>query len=219
MKLSENTFDVLKNFSTINQSIVFKKGNKVRTVSVGNNILAQATVAESFPTDFGIYELNQFLGLVSLFEDADLDFKDKYLTVSDGASSARYGYTDPATIKGAPDKNLELPSVDVEFTLTKETLKKVLNGANQLSLPQIVVRGDGSAVTVVATDVKNPNTNEFGEEVAKTEDKFQFIFRSENLKFISDEYIVRISKKGLAHFVGPRIEYWVAIEAGSKFGD
>ncbi len=219
MKLSENTFDVLKNFSTINQSIIFKKGNKVRTVSVGNNILAQATVAESFPVDFGIYELNQFLGLVSLFENADLDFQDKYLTVSDGASNARYGYTDPSSIKGAPDKNLELPSVDVEFKMTKETLKKVLNGANQLSLPQVVVRGDGKEVTLVATDVKNPNTNEFGEVVGSTTDTFQFIFRSENLKFISDEYNVRISKKGLAHFVGPRIEYWVAIEAGSKFGE
>jgi hypothetical protein len=219
MKLSESTLEILKNFSSINMSILFKKGNKIRTVAPGNNILAQATVSESFPNDFGIYELNQFLGLVSLFENADLDFGDKFLTVKDGVTKAVYAYSDPVNIKSPPDKNLELPSVEVEFKLTKEVLKKITNGSNQLQLPNIVVRGKDGEITLVATDVKNPNSNEFSEKVGTTEKEFQFVFKSENLKFISDEYNVRISKKGISHFVGPRIEYWVAIESSSNYSE
>ena len=42
MKLSDKTISVLKNFSSINQSILFKEGNKLRTISVMKNILAQS---------------------------------------------------------------------------------------------------------------------------------------------------------------------------------
>ena len=54
MKLSDKTLSVLKNFSSINQSILFKEGNKLRTISVMKNILAEATINEEFSRDFGI---------------------------------------------------------------------------------------------------------------------------------------------------------------------
>jgi len=217
MKISEKTVDVLKNFATINSSIAFKEGNKIRTVSEQKNILAQAIVPETFPRDFAIYELNQLLGLVSLFEDADIEFAEKNLTVSEGKNNARYTYTDQSMVTQPPEKNIELPSEDVSFDMTKEQLTKVMNAANQLALPEVVVRGDGSTVKLVATDSKNPTSNEFAVEVGSTTNTFNFIFKVENLKMVPANYQVAISAKGISQFKGAVAQYWIATEAGSSF--
>ena len=169
--------------------------------------------------DFGVYELNQFLGLVSLFEDGEFDFKDSHVVISEGSTSSTYTYSDPVNIKAPPDKNIELPSVEVNFTMDKEDMRKVLNGANQLQLPEVVVRGDGEKITLVATDVKNSTSNEFSRVVGMTDANFQFVFKTENFKFISDNYDVKISAKGIANFTGSKVEYWVATESSSKYGE
>lgn len=218
MKVSEKTFDVLKNFSSINQSISVKAGNVVRTVSEQKNILAQAVVTESFPKDFAIYDLNQFLGLASLFEDGNYDFGDGSVTISEASNKSRYTYTDPSMVTTPPEKNLELPSKEVEFLLKFADLKKVISAANQLGLPEVVVRGEGGQVTLVATDTKNPTSNEFAFDLTVPSDKtFKFIFKVENLKMIQDDYDVSISAKGISHFKGKVAEYWVATESGSEY--
>lgn len=217
MKISDNTFDVLKNFSTINQSLAFKRGSVIRTVSPQKNILAQANVSESFPVDFAIYELNQFLGLSTLFDDPNFDFGESQVTIKEGTAKANYTYADPSMITTPPEKNIELPSKEVSFTLTKETFKQVLNGAHSLGLPEVVVRGRDGVMSLVATDAKNPNSNEFSAEVGTTDSNFQFVFKTENLKFLQDNYDVTISSKGIAHFSGSTVQYWVATESSSTY--
>jgi hypothetical protein len=217
MKISENTFDVLKNFSSINQSLAFKTGNVIRTVSEQKNILAQAKVQENFPKDFAIYELNQFLGLASLFDNADIEFGESALTLKEGQTQSRYTYTDPSMITSPPEKNIELENPEVKFEMTKENYRKVVNAANQLGLPEVVVRGKDGTVDLVATDTKNPTSNEFAISVGGTGDTFQFVFKVENLKMIQDNYEVEISSRGIAHFIGELAEYWVATEAGSSY--
>ena len=217
MKISESTLDVLKNFSTINQSLAFKQGSVIRTVSEGKTILAQARVSESFPVDFAIYELNQFLGLASLFEQADFDFGDRQVTLKEGTAKATYTYADPSMITTPPEKNIELPSVEVQFKMNKSDYRAVLNGANQLGLPEVVVRGRSGVIQFVATDTKNPTTNEFSREVGEHGGEFTFIFKTENMKFIPNDYQVEISSKGIAHFKSESVEYWVATEAGSRY--
>lgn len=217
MKISESTLDVLKNFSTINQSLAFKQGSVIRTVSESKTILAQAKVPEAFPVNFAIYELNQFLGLASLFEEADFDFGDRQVTLKEGTAKATYTYADPSMITTPPEKNIELPSVEVQFSMNKSDYRAVLNGANQLGLPEVVVRGKDGVVQLVATDTKNPTTNEFSRVVGEQGGEFTFIFKTENLKFIPNDYQVEISSQGIAHFKSENVEYWVATEAGSKY--
>jgi len=218
MKISDTTFDVLKNFSTINQSLAFKKGSTIRTVSEQKTILAQATVPEVFPVDFAIYELNQFLGLSSLFEEADFDFGGRQVTLQEGSSKANYTYADPSMITTPPEKNIELPSVEVQFEMSKANYRQILNGANQLGLPEVVVTNRDGKVSLVATDTKNPSSNEFAiSSDTDTDASFQFIFKIENLKFIPNDYTLSISKSGIAHFKSENVQYWVATESGSTF--
>jgi len=218
MKISDTTFDVLKNFSTINQSLAFKKGSTIRTVSEQKTILAQATVPEAFPVDFAIYELNQFLGLSSLFEEADFDFGGRQVTLQEGSSKANYTYADPSMITTPPEKNIELPSVEVQFEMSKANYRQILNGANQLGLPEVVVTNRDGKVSLVATDTKNPSSNEFAiSSDTDTDASFQFIFKIENLKFIPNDYTLSISKSGIAHFKSENVQYWVATESGSTF--
>jgi hypothetical protein len=217
MKISDVTFDVLKNFSTINQSLAFKKGSTIRTVNEQKTILAQAKIEEALPVDFAIYELNQFLGLASLFEEADFDFGKSQVTLKEGTAKANYTYADPSMITTPPEKNIDLPSVDVQFKMSKTDFRSVLNGANQLGLPEVVVRGDGTTVSLVATDTKNPSSNEFSRTVGEHGSVFQFIFKTENLKFLMNDYEVEISSQGIAHFKSDNVEYWVATESGSTY--
>lgn len=218
MKISGQTFDVLKNFSTINPSIAIKPGNVLRTVSEQKNILAKASVTESFPKNFAVYELNQFLGLSSLFENGEYDFGDSAVVISEGKNSSRYTYTDPSMVTAPPERDLDIPSKDVNFKLPWDDFKKIINAANQLALPEIIVRGKEGKVTLIATDSRNPTSNQFSQDLNLTASaEYEFVFKVENFKFIPDDYEVTISQKGISHFKGKLIEYWVATESGSKY--
>lgn len=224
MRISDKTFDVLKNFSTINPSLAFKQGNTIRTVSEQKNILAQAVVEETFPQDFAIYELNQFLGLASLFDNADFAFGEMDVTIRDenNKSRSRYTYTDPSMVTSPPEKNIEMPNPEISFSVTAEDLKSVISASNQLGLPEVVVRGGAMGIFLVATDTKNPTSNEFERKVADSNGAtFQMVFKTENLKFIPGDYDVKISKAGISYFknVSEHIEYWVATETNSEYAD
>lgn len=222
MRISEGTMDVLKNFSTINPSLAFKQGNTIRTVSEQKNILAQAVVEDTFPVDFAIYELNQFLGLASLFENADFAFGEADVTIRDenNKSHSRYTYTDPSMVTSPPEKNLDMPDPEIQFSVTADDLKAVVSAANQLGLPEVVVRGGATGIALVATDMKNPTSNEYSRDVGESNgDIFNMVFKTENLKFISGDYDVKISKAGISHFknISGHIEYWVATETNSEY--
>lgn len=221
MKLSENTLNVLKNFSAINMGLVFKNGNVLRTISKQQNIMAKATVGESFDKNFAIYDLNRFLSLVGSLKDPDIVVntdKDNLKIVS-GSSSATYGLSSPEMVVAPPEKDLKIENAEVNFKLTKDDLAQVLKLSGVLGLPNIAVRGNRDKITLSALDVKNKDTDDFSIEVGKTTADFQMIFVTENFKMIPGNYDVAISSKGLAHFkhTSDPIEYWIATEVGSRY--
>ena len=184
MKLSENTLSILKNFSSINQSILFKQGNKLRTISVMKNILAEATIEEELPKDFGIYDLNQFLnGIDVLYKSPEFDFQnDGYVVIKEGRMRSKFFFADPNVIITPPDKAIELPSEDVTFDLGTDQLNKLLKAANLYQLPDLSVVGEDGVVKLVVRDKKNETSNIFSIIVGETESVFTFNFKVENIK-------------------------------------
>ena len=219
MKLSQRTNEVLKNFASINNSLLFNQSDTLRTITEGKTLIAKAKVDEVFPRQFAIYDLNQFLGSVSLLDDPDFDFGDSSLTAKNGSGSIRYFYADPSMITTAPEKDLALPSVEVQFKLEAKVLKSVLQAANVLGLPEVVIQGKDGKIIVGASNTKNDTSNAYSYEVGETDATFRFIYKTENLKLILTDYLVSISSKGMTHFVndGDTIEYWVANETGSSY--
>jgi len=220
MKLTAKTFQVLKNFSSINQSIYFTQGNKIRTISPMKTIMAEATVQEMFPRDFGIYDLNQFLGVLSLFEEPDLDFDTSYLTVSsEDKAKSDYFYADKSMIVVPPDKTLDLPDTPISFTLSDGVLRRVLQAANVLGLPEIVVRGDGEEISIRAMNTKNTTSNSFNYTVGVTDKKFSMVFKVENLKLQQGAYDVTISSKGISQFKATdgNLIYTIVNESSSSY--
>ena len=221
MKLSDSTLSLLKNFSTINQSILFKKGNKLRTISVMKNILAEATVAEEFPKDFGVYELGQFLNGMGLHQSPELDFKhDSYVVIKEGRSRSKYFFADPSTIVIPPDKPLVLPSEDVTIEITTDQLEKLLKAAAIYQLPDLAVVGDSNGVKIVVRDKKNETSNDFSITVGETSDIFSFNFKVENIKILPGTYEVVVSQKLLSRFTSKNhdLTYYIALEPDSTFG-
>ena len=221
MKLSDNTLTILKNFAGINNSILVKQGDKLRTISVAKNILAEAIVDEQFPRDFAVYDLNQFLNGLSLHQDPEMDFKeDSYLTIREGKRKVKYFYADPNVIISPPDKAIELPSDDVQFKLDTSSLEKLLKAAAVYQLPDFCVVGEAGVVKLVVRDKKNDTSNEFAVVVGETDKEFSFNFKVENIKIIPGAYDVVVSQKLLSKFTNTNcdLKYYIALEPDSTFG-
>ena len=221
MKLSDKTITLLKNFSGINQSILFKQGNSLRTISVMKNILAEATVEEEFPKDFGIYDLNQFLNGLNLHQNAELDFQNEnHVVIREGKSRSKYFFADPNVIITPPDKSIVLPSEDVCFVLDTKELDKLLKAAAVYQLPDLSVVGESGVVKLVVRDKKNDTSNDFSVVVGETDEVFTFNFKVENIKIIPGSYEVVISSKLLSRFKNTAydVTYYIALEPDSAFG-
>lgn len=222
MQLSESTLTYLKNFSSINSGIVFQEGNVIRTISKQQNILAKATVTETFDEKFAIYDLNRFLALLGSLSNPSLDVSSekKNITIMSGSSKTVYGLSDESLVVTPPAKELKV-SGEVKFLLTKDVVAQVLKMAGILGLPNIAVRGDRSKVSVAALDVKNQDSDVFSVEVGKTSADFEMIFSTENFKMIPGDYDVAISSKGISHLKHTKepVEYWIAIESGSRYAE
>ena len=220
MKLSDKTLSVLKNFSTINQSILFKQGNKLRTISVMKNILAEATITEELPKDFGIYDLNQFLNGLALHQSPELDFaNDGHVVIKEGRMRSKYFFADPNVIITPPEKAIDLPSEDVSFELRTEQLDKLLKAAAVYQLPDLAVVGGEGVVKIVVRDKKNDTSNEFAVVVGETDKEFSFNFKVENIKIIPGAYDVVVSQKLLSKFTNTNcdLKYYIALEPDSTF--
>ena len=221
MKLSDNTLTILKNFAGINNSILVKEGNKLRTISVAKNILAEADIKEEFPRDFAIYDLNQFLNGLSLHSDSDLDFKeDTYLSIKEGKRRVKYFFADPNVIISPPEKEINLPSQDVCFQLDSTSLEKLVKAAAVYQLPDLSAIGEAGVVKLVVRDKKNDTSNEYAIVVGETDQEFTFNFKVENIKIIPGAYDVVVSSKLLSKFTNTKynLTYYIALEPDSTFG-
>jgi len=221
MKLSDKTVNILKNFSSINQSILLKEGNKLRTISVMKNILAEAVIDEDIPKTFGIYDLNQFLNGLGLHQSPDLDFDNEgYVVIKEGRMRSKYFFADENVIVTPPEKDIALPSQDVCFELDTNQLDKLLKAASVYQLPDISAIGEAGVVKLVVRDKKNDTSNDFSIIVGETESEFVFNFKVENIKIIPGTYEVVVSSKLLSKFTNKNydLSYWIALEPDSTFG-
>jgi len=220
MKLSEKTLTLLKNFSNINQSILFKQGSSLRTISVMKNILAEATIDEDLPTDFGIYDLGQFLNGLALHTRPELDFQNEgFVYIKEGRMRSKYFFADPKVIVTPPEKEITLPSEDVSFTLSTDQLDKLLKAAGIYQLPDLTVVGKNGVVKIQVRDRKNDTSNDFAITVGETDESFSFNFKVENIKILPGTYDVVVSKKLLSRFTSQNynLKYYIALEPDSTF--
>jgi ribosomal protein L28 len=217
MKLSKETTALIKNFAGINSNLLLKQGNKLATISAQKNVMADATVTETFP-DFGIYDLNEFLGAMSLFEDPELDFQDKFVSISQGSMKIKFFAAD-ASVLTAPQKAITFPEAEINFNMSASMLSMVHKTASVLRAADVSIVGDGSTVTAVVGDKKNATGNSFSEAIGTTDKTFKVNLKVENLKMLPGDYQVSISSKKISRFKSPSSDlvYYVAVEADSTF--
>jgi len=217
MKIDAYTIGILKNFAKINPSILVQEGNTLKTISTSKTIMARAHVTTQFDTRFAIYNLDQFISTLSIFNDPELTFFDKEVKISDKKMNMNFKYADENTVTKVPEKEINLPSIEVSFNLTNENLKDVERAIGILGLPEIVVTGDGTNIFLQGVDSKNISGHVFYINIGTTDKVFKAIFKSENIKVIPGDYEVSISSRGISHFKGSEAEYWIAVEQTSTF--
>ena len=221
MKISNDTLLILKNFASINQNIVFKPGDVVATISGGKNIFAKATIKETIPNQFAIYDLNSLLAMLTLMENQDVDFGDRFITVSSDKGSFQYFYSSPEVVTAAPDGEIE--HIDVyKFKLAAEDIQMIMKAAAITGAPTISVTNKNQSVSLSVGDRKNDSANNFKRTLGTSFDEFDIFIAVENLKVIPDAYEVSVAKtqNGKAKFLhfrheSKQLQYWIAAEPGS----
>ena len=224
MKISTKTLDVLKNFSEINQSILIKKGKVLKTVSTLKNILAHAEVEEDFPQDFAIYQLNEFIGVLSTMNNPELTFHEKYVMLSqESGACTKYFYAEPSVVV-APEKDINMPETDINFSLSKQQYEDVMKMSSILQLNDVMIKGctKTNKMFLAVTNKKNDTSNDYSVKVGEgVGESFKMYFKTENLKMVAGNYDVHISSQGISYFKNKdkKLEYWIALEPDSKYGE
>ena len=222
MKLSEHTTSVLKNFATINQNLVIKEGSELLTMSAMKNIVAKATVEESFSKELAIYDLNEFLAAMSLFKSPILDFDEQFVTITEEnepRKKLKYFYSDPSVVQ-SPSKTITMPSEEVTFELNSNNLSEMKRAASVIGAPDMVLERLNGSSSLVAKDKKNDTANNYSSDIDTNGDgEFKFFFKVENLKLMDGSYDVSVSSKNISHFKNKssEVEYWIALEPESTY--
>ena len=216
MKLSEKTIKVLKNFSIINQSIYFRKGNVLRTCDTGKSIYARAEIDESFTCDFGIYDLPRFLSTLALFNDPEINTFDNYLTISSGKNTIKCVYASPDVIVYPAAKEISFPEVVDEFDITNDQLNNLNKACSVLQTTEIIFEGKDGVITVQSGTSKNPTSGTFSIEIGETDADYKIIFSPEKFNFIPATYKASLTNHGISRFVSEDVTYWMAPLTPSK---
>jgi hypothetical protein len=217
MKLDSRTLQVLKNYSSINPSILFREGNTLTTVTPTKTIFAKANLEQEFPSRFAIYDLNKFLSVLSLFDEPDLQIGDKSVTVQSGRKRVNYVFADPNSIVAPKSDTVNFPEADVSFELTAEVLADVTKALGVLRQPEIAVVGDGDRISLQTTNSKDPTSDVYSVDVGESDKVFTVYFKAENIRLLPDTYQVDIARAGISRFKSKDLEYYIAVEQNSKF--
>lgn len=219
MKFSKETLNILKNFSNINSNLMLLPGNTLATISAQKNVLAEVTIPETIPVDFGIYDLSEFLGSISFFEDPDIEFTQKSALISENGHSINYKPSDSSVLALPPKNKIKFPSPEVEFDLPGEQLTKVIRIASVLKSTDVSVIGKNGELVISVSDIKNALANSYTYVVGKTDLVFQANIKVDNLKMIPQDYHVSISSKKISRWVANNndMTVFVAIETTSTF--
>jgi hypothetical protein len=218
MKLSKDTLNLIKNYASINGNLVLKPGKKLSTIHIQNKIFSFATIDEDFPVQFPIYDVNELLSVLSLFTDPDIEFTEKYLTVTEGKSSLKYFAAAIENMKVPPDKDVNFDDVVATFDLTSAILNTIPRTAGVLKVSDISIMGDGSTISIAVADKKNATSNSYFTNVGTTDKVFKVNIAVDNIKMLPGDYTVSLAPKGIKfQSKSTDLVYYVAIELDSKF--
>lgn len=219
MKFTKETLSILKNFAGINGNVALKQGSEITTISPQRNVVASVTVTESFPVDFYIYDLSQFLGVLSLFSDPDVEFTSSVATIKEGKNAIKYHAADKSVLLLPPEKAIKFPGADVEFELSAEQLTAIQKTSSVLSAPDLSIVGDGKTVSLKVLDLKNNSTNNYEVEIGETDQEFVANITIGNLKMINQSYKVELSSKKISKWTALEgdMTVYVALDSSSTF--
>ena len=221
--ITNNTLEILKNFASINSNILVKEGNVLSTISPVKNVMAEATITETFDTQFGIWDLNKFLGTVSLFDSPEFLFEENFVTISSSKnnSSVKYYYSEPSLLTTV-NRQINMPDSVVDCTITEKTFNDITKAASVLQAGDIAIRSNANELEIVALDKKDSTSNSYSitlGDLPHGDHDFCFYFKAENLKMLPDDYDVSITEKVVSQFTNTNLslKYWVALESDSYY--
>lgn len=215
MKFSEQTLSVLKNFATINSGVVLNKGRVQKTISPEKSILVEATLEDDIPTQFGIYDLNQFLGILTTLKNPEVTFSGETVTLSDGELVISYRACSPNLIITPPDKELVLKDITTSFSLPNATSAKLIKVASMINLPNLSVIGKNAELLLKIHEKSNDTSNDGVQKIGDYAGKdFTATFKTDNLKLLPDDYNVEVQAGAFAKFenTAGNLKYFIALE-------
>ena len=217
MRLSKETYTILKNFAAINSNILIQPGNVLKTVSAGKNIYVEAKVTEDFDIDVPIWDLNKFLGIVSMFNNPDLEFHDTYVVITNGRSSVTYYYSEPSLLT-VPTREIKMPTTVIRFDLDEKDLNEILKASSVLQVSDLRMVGADGKFTISVDDSGQSTSNSFEIVIDEnyTGKDFEGTVNVSEMKFIPGSYSVELTDTIISKFTHKSLDlsYYIAIKRG-----
>lgn len=213
MKFSDDTLSVLKNFSQINPSVLFKPGNTIRTISPQKTVMASAVVSDTFDTKAGVYDLSRFHATLGLFSEPDIEFGEGKFIIKSNKTEVNYTYAAENMIITPPDREITYDEPTATVDVKWDDLTNIIRAASVLQLPEVAFISDGSGISLSAVDKKNPTADKYNITLDSvgSGSEFEMVIKVDNLKLMPGDYKVNLCSNGLAHFIGEKVQYWIAI--------
>jgi len=217
MRLSKETYNILKNFAAINSNILIHPGNVLKTVSAGKNIYVEAKVTEDFDVEVPIWDLNKFLGIVSMFNNPDLEFHDTHVVITNGRSSVTYYYSEPSLLT-IPTREIKMPATVASFDLDEKDLNEILKASSVLQVSDLRMVGADGKFMISVDDSGQSTSNSFEIVIDDnyTGKDFEGTINVSEMKFIPGSYSVELTDTIISKFTHKSLDlsYYIAIKRG-----
>ena len=218
MKIDPFTISVLENFASINSTLLIKEGNVLETISESKMIKAKAEVDTTFPKKCAFYDLWKFISMYHHYDDPEITFEDKFLTIHSGTCSTRLLYAEESLVTKMPKKNVLWNNVEATTYLSSLVMKDINKARKVLHFDSVVIQGDGGHIYIKTIDSKKPSGDTHCINLGETDKTFEAVFKAENLILLPDDYEVELSSSFVSKFTSSRLTYYIALDAEtSKF--
>jgi hypothetical protein len=223
IKISSETLSILKNFSSLNSNILIKPGNVIRTLAVNRGGMAEAVIDETFDTEFGIWDLDQFLGVVSLCNNPTFKFLEKKVEINSSTGSVfEYNYSEPRLLL-VPSKQPTVPEPTATASIDYGIWSEIIRAASVLKVDDISFINAEDGVTAVVTDLSDPTAHTYtvNLEGSSMNHTFEVNFKISNIKILQGSYKMLLSEGKMAVFQNTNLNltYWFGAESSSTYDE
>ena len=228
---SKESIDTLKKTFEVNQCVRLVGNDKtLRVKSTDSTMMMIAELEEEPPRDFYIYNLKEFLSVLAIIDEPELDFSnEKFLKIQspDGKQTLRYMESDPEFVTSYIAKDVPFTDEVFEVEVPEKEYTNVIKAASSMNLEYVGFVCDGEKITISAFNKNNGDgnvANNYSFDLGEHDTPFQMFYKlaTQNINVLMNEgdLTFTVAKKKISKIKTESGKtFFIAMNPESKYGE